>query len=148
MSSIPTPQLPLYRITLFYGPETVADLPSCVACVFNVKKRSWKGGVQIAVEIDEAQLDRIRQRLGIENWVKNLLAPVHMSERDAYGQRAADLFIQEVCSLKLSFALEADIRQENGRIECRRFTEEVERAAVEHGDHIKSNIQKEFDLPA
>ena len=146
MSSIRTPQLPLYRITLFYGPETVVDPPSRVACVFNVKKRSWKRGVQIAIEIDEAQLNRIRQRLGIDGWVENLLSPVPASERDAYEQRAADLFVQEVCSMKLSFALQADIRQENGRVEYGRFIEEVDRATVQDGDHIKSRIQQELDL--
>ena len=50
MSSVPIPELPQYRVTLFFGPEPVKARPSRVCCVFNVKKRSWKGGVQIAVE--------------------------------------------------------------------------------------------------
>ncbi len=65
MSSVPTPELPQYRVTLFFGPQPVKATPSRVCCVFNVKKRSWKGGVQIAVELEEDQLARARQMMSV-----------------------------------------------------------------------------------
>ena len=51
-----------FRITFFFGPEAAPDRPGVVRCVFNVKKRSWKGGVQVTVELEAAQLERIRDR--------------------------------------------------------------------------------------
>src|SRR6266705_5247993 len=51
-----------FRITFFFGPEAAPDRPGVVRCVFNVKKRSWKGGVQVTVELASAQFERIRGR--------------------------------------------------------------------------------------
>jgi hypothetical protein len=146
MSSIPTPQLPQYRITLFYGPEPVAEDPPRLMCVFNVKKRSWKGGVQIAVELDERQLAAIRQQLGFEEWLKRILEPVPEHDRDHYESRACDLLIQEICALKLSFALESDIRQENARLEADRFADALGSSVCRHARRIESHILTELDL--
>ena len=143
---IPTPQLPLYRITLFYGPEAVAGDPPRLSCVFNVKKRSWKAGVQIAVEITDAQLALIRQRLRFEAWLTDRLDPLPASERNEYAGRAADLLAQEICSIKLALALDDDIRQDNSRLDALRYVEQVNEAAVEQGERIKSHILTELDL--
>jgi hypothetical protein len=146
MSSIPTPQLPLYRVTLFYGPEVMTERPSRLSCVFNVKKRSWKGGVQIAVEIDETQVTPLKQRMGFEGWLKERVRALPASERGEYERRAGDLLVREICSIKLSLALETDIRQENSRLETHRFIEEVDRKVSEQSDRIKSNILTELDI--
>jgi hypothetical protein len=146
MSSVPIPQLPLYRITLFYGPEVVTAEPRRLSCVFNVKKRSWKGGVQIAVEFDEPQLSRIRHGIGFESWLKNALTSVPDDARREYEIRARDLFVRELCSLKLALAIETDIQQENSCLESHRLAFEVESAALERAERIKSNILTELDL--
>lgn len=147
MSSIPTPQLPLYRITLFYGPEAMTESPSQQVCIFNVKKRSWKGGAQIAVEVGDAQMASIKQRIGFDLWLKEILRVLPASEREDYESRARDLLVQEVCSLKLSLTLSTDIRQEHSRVESDRYVAEVDRLVVEHGDRIKSSILTELDIP-
>jgi hypothetical protein len=148
MSSIPTPQLPLYRITLFYGPEAMTEPPSQQVCIFNVKKRSWKGGAQIAVEVGDAQVASIKQRIGFDVWLKEIVRALPSTEREDSESRARDLLVQEICSLKLSLTLATDIRQENSRVESDRFVAEVDRMVVEHGDRIKTNILTELDIPA
>lgn len=146
MSSVPTPQLPQYRITLFYGPEPVEGRPSRVRCIFNVKKRSWKGGVQAAVELDEQQLAGARQVVGFEIWLKAILAEVPEAERGDYESRARDLFAQGVCALKLDLAIEAGIRQENHCIEAGSLVGELAREVAKQADRIKSRILAELDL--
>ena len=44
-------ELSQFRVTLFVGPQAVQGKPFTHVTVFNVKKRSWKGGVQVAVEL-------------------------------------------------------------------------------------------------
>lgn len=146
MSSDPTPQLPLYRITFFYGPESVSGEPSRQRCIFNVKKRSWKGGVQIEVQVDEEQLARIRGRLGFESWLKDKLALVPDTDHADYESRGGDLLVQEICSLKLTIALETGLRQENGCLPSDRFISELDQAVLDRADRIKSNILAELDL--
>lgn len=147
MASLASPQLPQYRVTLFYGPEPVEGHPSRVSCVFNVKKRSWKGGVQVAVEMEEGQLARARQAIGFQPWLKAALAGVPVAERGDYESRAQDLFAQGLCSLKLDLAVEAGIAQENQTIRAEAWADEVDRAALAQADRIKTQILAELDLP-
>ena len=146
MSSQPVPELPPYRITLFYGPEPVEAHPSRVACVFNVKKRSWKGGVQVAVELDDAQAARARQALDFEPWLLKALASVAGEERPAYESRAQELLIQGLCSLKLDLTIDAGIQQENGRVSAEAFVSELDRAVAAQADRIKAQVLVELDL--
>lgn len=146
MSSQPIPELPPYRITLFYGPEPVEAHPSRVACVFNVKKRSWKGGVQVAVELDEAQAARARQALDFEPWLLRALASVAGAERPAYESRAQELLIQGLCSLKLDLTIDAGIQQENGRVSAEAFVSELDRAVAAQANRIKAQVLVELDL--
>jgi hypothetical protein len=147
MSSQPHPELPPYRITLFYGPEPVDAHPSHVACVFNVKKRSWKGGVQVAVEMEDAQLARARQATGFDSWLQAALSGVAEAERGGYERRAQDLFAQALCSLKLDLAIEAGLPQENRTIPAGAFVDEVNRAVPPQADRIKAQILAELDIP-
>lgn len=146
MSSVPTPELPQYRVTLFFGPEPVKATPSRVCCVFNVKKRSWKGGVQIAVELEEDQLARARQTIGFEDWLKHVLAGIPDDERDDYQSRAQDLLVQGLCSLKLDLAVEVGIRQENGCLAGDALVKELDQAVSDQGARIQSQILTELDL--
>lgn len=146
MSSAPIPQNPQYRITLFFGPEPVAGHPSRATCVFNVKKRSWKGGVQVAVEMEDEQLTRARQVIGFEPWLEATLSGVVEAERSDYERRAQDLLAQAICSLKLELAIEAGLPQENQTIQAGALAGEVDRALLLQADRIKAQILAELDL--
>ena len=146
MSAVPIPQLPLFRVTLFYGPEPAEDDPPRLTCVFNVKKRSWKGGVQIAVDVSMAQAARLEHAISIEAWIADWLAAVPEEDRPSYERRAHDLFIQEICSMKLALALDRDVRQDNSALSVDAFVEELDRQIEAAADRVKSNILTELDL--
>jgi len=147
MASFSSPPPPQYRVTLFYGPEPVASRPSRVACVFNVKKRSWKGGVQVAVELDETQVERAREAAGLALWLETVLAGVPAEEREDYAGRAQDLFVQGLCATKLELAL-GGLQQENSSLGADMLARELERAVPRQSDRIKAQILAELDLPA
>jgi hypothetical protein len=146
MSSAPIPQLPMYRVTLFYGPEPVETGSSRLRCVFNVKKRSWKGGIQVVVEVEESQLALARQAVGLDAWLTAVLAKVPQPEQGEYERRARDLFVQGTCALKLDLALEAGIPQENSCLTGERLVRELNRAVSERADRIRSYVSTELDL--
>lgn len=145
MSSLPSPELPPYRVTLFYGPEAQPGQPAVKRCVFNVKKRSWKGGVQVAVEVEESQLHRASDALQLPSWLKTLLATVAEDERPEYETRTHDLFIQGICALKLDLALET-LHQENTTLAGDRLIGELDRAVLDRSDRLKADILAELDL--
>jgi hypothetical protein len=146
VSSVPAPQLPLFRVTLFYGPEPTEDDPARLMCVFNVKKRSWKGGVQIAVEVSAAQISRLQHVLSFELWIDTWLAALPEEERPTYESRARDLLIQEICSTKLTLALDKDVRQDNSFLPVDTLVEELDGQVNAGADRIKANILTELDL--
>ena len=148
MSPVPTPQAPQYRITLFYGPEPVAGRPSRVRCVFNVKKRSWKAGVQVVIELDEQQLANARRVSGFEVWLQKALAAVPEADRADYEGRAGDLFVQGVCALKLDLAIEAGIRQENQSIQADALVSELDGVMLGQAERLKSQVLADLDLAA
>ena len=140
------PQLSLFRVTLFYGPEPAEDDPPRLTCVFNVKKRSWKGGVQIAVDVSMVQALRLQQALNVGAWIAEWLAAVPEEDRPSYERRGHDLFAQEICSMKLALALDLDVRQDNSALSVDTFVEELDRQVVQSADRIKLNILTELDL--
>jgi hypothetical protein len=146
MTIPPAPQLPPFRITLFYGPEPLPGAPPGYRCIFNVKKRSWKAGVQVAVEVPRAQVERLRDALGLEPWITDLMSTVSEGERSDYETRARDLFVKELCSLKLALGLDAYVKQENASLPSDCLAAELERSATESGDRLKSVIVAELDL--
>lgn len=146
MASVPTPELPQYRVTLFFGPEPVKATPSRLCCVFNVKKRSWKGGVQIVVELEEDQLARARQTIGFEDWLNKVLDGLPEGERDDFQSRAQDLLVQGLCALKLDLALDAGIRQENRCLAGDALVKELDQAVPDQRAQIQSQILMELDL--
>ncbi|HEV8540174.1 MAG TPA: hypothetical protein VGQ60_03340 [Nitrospiraceae bacterium] len=146
MASVPTPELPSYRITLFYGPESVQGRAGIQNCVFNVKKRSWKAGIQVAVEVAGDHLDRVRARLGFESWLEKLVAGLEAADRPSYMRRADELLVQGVCALKLDLAIEAGIAQENQRLDSQAFIEQLDERLPQEGHRIKSHIMAELDL--
>lgn len=146
MSTPPIPSLPQYRVTLFYGPDAVDGLDARVSCVFNVKKRSWKAGVQIAVELLLSQVRRLREALDFDAWLTMVTASLSEAEREAYRLRGEDVFVQEVCAVKLRLALAEDVRQENATVAGPRYIGELDRVVIRDAARIKSKILAELDL--
>jgi hypothetical protein len=140
------PEVPQYRITIFYGPEPVEDRPGCLCCTFNVKKRSWKGGVQIVVEVDEQQVTRAQDATGFEPWVQRIVATLLDAERAYYHGPARDLFVQHLCWLKLDLAIDAGLQQENRRIAADAFVPELDAAAPARRDRLFATILAELDV--
>jgi len=140
------PEVPQYRITLFYGPEQVDNRLDLLCCTFNVKKRSWKGGVQIAVEVEERQVARARDMIGFEAWLTRLLSTLLDAERSDYESRARDLFTQHLCALKLDLAIEAGLQQESSRVSSGTLMKELDMALPAHKKRLLANILAELDL--
>ncbi len=146
MPFVSSPRIPVYRITLFYGPESVPGVPKTLQCVFNVKKRSWKGGVQIDVTVEETQLATARKALKFDSWVEEILSLVPQEERSDYALRAQDLFVQQVCHLKLQLAIQKGIRQENSKLESKMLWQELNEAVVREDRSIKDQVLAELDI--
>jgi hypothetical protein len=140
------PDVPPYRITFFYGPEPVGQRPGLLGCTFNVKKRSWKGGVQVAVEVEDAQVARARDAVGFEAWLARLLSTLLDAERSDYESRARDLFVQHLCALKLDLAIAAGLQQEHSRVAGEAFGRELDAALPAHRDRLLAQILAELDL--
>jgi hypothetical protein len=134
-----------FRITFFFGPEEVSAA-AAVRCVFNVKKRSWKGGVQITVELAGVQLEALRDRGQLGELVEMVRAKVEPETFVDYESRARDLFTQLVCREKLDLAIEAGINQENQTVAAEAFTEELDRAVISRVGAIRQAILTELDL--
>ena len=76
-----------YRVTFFFGPDTTDGRTDRLRCVFNVKKRSWKGGVQVAVDVAQEHLMRARDRMGYWAWLGQLLQRIEQTEHEAVTRR-------------------------------------------------------------
>jgi len=133
---------------LFYGPEVVDVVPKVVQCVFNVKKRSWKGGVQIVVALLESQIIHLGESLCFEEWVHTGLAGVPERERPHYIQRAYDLLGQQICAMKLQLAIESGMPQENACVGTERFVEELDEVVLKNANKVKNHIVTELDVQA
>jgi hypothetical protein len=145
--AIPPPaDLAQYRVTFFFGPEPVESRPDRLRCVFNVKKRSWKGGVQVGVDLAHAHLDQAREHIGFASWLQNLLRDMEQEERVPTTQRADDLFIQSLCTCALNLALHAGIEQQNQVIEASAFAAELELLMRNAPTEVTDRIRLELDL--
>jgi hypothetical protein len=135
-----------FRVTFFFGPDNVPGHPDVFVCVFNVKKRSWKGGVQIGVELTEDQLKRLRECGQLDELVEMIRAKVEPEEFIGYDRRAHDLFVQQVCWTKLDLAIASGITQENQTIVADLWEEELQRQVLLRRDGIRQAILTELDL--
>jgi hypothetical protein len=146
MPAIPTPHLPQHRITLFFGPEPTEGHPSRVHCVFNVKKRSWKGGIQVVVEVDRAQVSRARHAVGLDDWIERALKALPAEGRRQAEARIPDLFVQALCAIKLDLAVDAGLSQANTTIAAETFAAELERVLPSQGERVTRHLREELDL--
>lgn len=147
MATASSPQIPPYRTTLFFGPEAHETNPDIVYCVFNVKKRSWKGGIQLVVEMAQRHATRLKQILQLETWLENILRHLPPEDYDEYFQRGQDLFLQYLCQEKLQLAIEGGLRQETTLLAHDVFSQELEDAIRQNGQALKETLLAELDIP-
>lgn len=146
MSLLTPPQIPLFRITLFYGPEDVEGASETIHCVFNVKKRSWKGGIQVGIQLDRSQLEVLSQRLNYTSWIEQVLRDIPSTDRDGYRIHAADLLTQLICFYKLQEYIHQGILQENVQVGADQLFEETQEVVCREIEEIKRQILVELDI--
>ncbi len=135
-----------YRVTFFFGPEPVEDRPDHLRCVFNVKKRSWKGGVQVGVDVAQPHIGQTREHIGFSSWIQALLRDMDPEDRTETMRRADDLFIQSLCTCALHLALQAGLDQQNQVIEASTFAVELTHLTQNTPAEITDRIRLELDL--
>jgi hypothetical protein len=146
MAMTHSPEPSQFRVTLFVGPQPVKGNPFTSSCVFNVKKRSWKGGVQVAVDIAQGQIDRLSTDVDFARWLTLALADLTDADRVFQQERAHELFIQAVCWCKLDLALQSGITQENQCLAVDTWIAEVGETVIKRTNFITSYIAAELDL--
>lgn len=140
------PEPSQFRVTLFVGPQPVEGRPFTSSCVFNVKKRSWKGGIQVAVDITQSQIDTLSTDVDFSRWLAQALIDLSDEDRSSHQERAHELFIQAVCWCKLDLALQSGIAQENQCLADDTWIAEVRDTVIKRTNFITSYIASELDL--
>jgi hypothetical protein len=140
------PELSQFRVTLFVGPQPVEERPFTYSCVFNVKKRSWKGGVQVAVVLTQSDIDHLSTNIDFPRWLTLALVDLAEEDRLSYQERALELFIEAVCWCKLDLALQAGITQKNQCLSEDTEIADVRNAVINRRNFITSYVAAELDL--
>ena len=146
MSSLAPPSIPQYRITLFFGPESLDDDSDALQCVFNVKKRSWKAGIQVAVHLSPSLIASVRDQLGFTAWLESSWTPVPDTDRAALRTRSDDALVVELARTKLEDALDRGVPQENQVLGVDAADERLVQIACREEATIKSRLRAELDL--
>jgi hypothetical protein len=141
------PESSPYRVTLFFGPEPVEGRPDTVACVFNVKKRSWKAGIQVSVEIGRRHLSALADQMQLSDRLAHSLSRLEPEQRHDYEARVPDLFAQAVPWCKLDLHLDRGIPQENQSLPAGDLDAEFHRTIHMRQEYVLSYILTELDLP-
>lgn len=143
----PVSDLSPFRVTLFVGPQPVEGKPFTYSTVFNVKKRSWKGGVQVVVELTRDQNAFGSAAIEFNSWLIRALAGIPAEERPFLEERAHDLFIQALSWCKLDLLLQAGIEQVNQSLHSGTFAEEFRATVQRRAEFIMGYVATELDLP-
>jgi hypothetical protein len=140
------PEPSQFRVTLFVGPQPVEGKPFTSSCVFNVKKRSWKGGIQVAVVLTQSQIDTLSTDVDFSRWLA--LAQVDLADEDRLSsqKRAHELFIQAVCWCKLDLTLQSGIAQENQCLGDDIWNTAIRDSVITRTNFITSYVASELDL--
>ena len=146
MAPEPPPASSSHRVTLFFGPEPVEREPDTQVCVFNVKKRSWKAGIQVSVEIRADQLSAIHHRIRLTDRLTQILLTLAPEARPVYEGRVADLFAQAVSRCKLDLRLQSGLNQENHRILADELVPELDQAVTARAEYVVAYVLTELDL--
>jgi len=140
------PEPSQFRVTLFVGPQPVEGRPYTFSCVFNVKKRSWKGGIQVSIMLTQSQIDRLSTDIDFSRWLALALVDLAGEDRLSHQERAYELFIQAVCWCKLDLALQSGIAQENQCLEDNAWNAEIREAVIKRTSFITAYVASELDL--
>lgn len=135
-----------YRVTLFFGPEPVEGRSDVQACVFNVKKRSWKAGIHVSVEVGHDQLSHLLYRLQVSDRLATAFMTLAPDERQTCQSRVPDLFVQAVAWCKLDLGLEAGLAQEHQCIPSTKFVSELDQSVVDRAEYVVAYILSELDV--
>lgn len=146
MTSARAPELSSYRVTLFFGPEPVEGKPGILACVFNVKKRSWKAGIQVSVEIAHAHLAQLGEEVHLADRMAEALASFAPEEHSAYYARMDDLFAQAVTWCKLDLCLTAGLAQKNQCVAAADLVPELTESIGVRAAYVIAYVLTELDL--
>jgi hypothetical protein len=140
------PEPSKFRVTLFVGPQPVEGKPFTSSCVFNVKKRSWKGGIQVAVVLTQSQIDTLSTDVDFSRWLALALVDLADEDRLSYQKRAHELFIQSVCWCKLDLTLQSGITQENQCLGDEIWNPAIREDVIKRRNFITSYVASELDL--
>jgi hypothetical protein len=140
------PEPSLFRVTLFVGPQPMEGRSFASSCVFNVKKRSWKGGIQVAVAITQSQIETLSIDVDFSRWLTQTLLDLSDEDRPSHKERALELFIQAVCWCKLDLVLHSGITQENQCLPDDTWIAEHRATVIKRRNYITSYIASELDL--
>ena len=146
MRPLSVPENAPFRITLFFGPDKAGEDDRHWRCVFNVKKRSWKGGVQVSVDVSSAQVERLLAASQVASWTSDILAKTPPDERSALHQRIEEVFIQTLCGRKLDLALQSGLEQQNQEIPAQALMEELDHLACTEREQLFVSLRTELDL--
>lgn len=146
MVAAPTHDVVAYRVTFFFGPEPVEGKADVVVCVFNVKKRSWKAGIQVAVEISGKQLSSLGRTIQWTDRLAKSLTEVEPQEKSDYQERSGDVFVQAVCRCKLDLQLLLGLAQNSQRILAEELIAELDQEISKHSEQLISHILDELGL--
>lgn len=137
-----------YRVTLFFGPEPVDDGSTAQCCVFNVKKRSWKAGIQVSVDIATDQLAALQHTIQNAEPITEALKALPEGDRADVAARIPDLAAQAIARCKLDLRLDAGLPQDNQRITTDEFVSQLKQTLLARHEYVVTYILTELDLIA
>ena len=140
------PESASYRVTLFFGPEPVDGQADVQACVFNVKKRNWKAGIQVTIEISSDQIASLRDTLRLPKRLAQAFESVNEEERPSFETRGGEYFVQALCRCKLDLCLRKGLVQENQRVSAGQLNGELTQDVKLRQEYVFSYIFTELDL--
>jgi hypothetical protein len=146
MASERVTDLSQFRVTLFVGPQPVEGKPFTLSTTYNVKKRSWKGGIQVAVELHQAQIDHVSTAIGFPQWLGEALVTIAGEGQAASHDRAQELLVQALSWCKLDLLLQSGITQSNQCLAADTVVSELNASAAGKRDFIVSHVATELDL--
>lgn len=135
-----------YRVTLFFGPEPVDGDSITQTCVFNVKKRSWKAGIQVSVDIWTDQLGALQETIRQAAPIARALEQLTEQDRTDAAARIPDLAAQAIAWCKLDLRLAIGLPQENQRIPGDELIAELNHAVPTRQEYVVTYILTELDL--
>lgn len=146
MAADTPPEVAPYRVTFFLGPEPVDDCPTTQYCVFNVKKRSWKAGIQVAVDIETTQLAALQDTIQRSTTITTALESLSAEDRTDAANRISDLAAQAIAWCKLDLRLQTGLQQENQRIASDQLVPDLHQTVLARHEYVVTYILTELDL--